>query len=134
MKIRFDSATEEALAGQFQRYVIPRLGYSEETREAVKEFFDAFNEEYNSPYEKRRYPDLVKRAAEYIKGVPSVCSIDLDNYLIRGFANCWACAGKQARDTETGRALTPEQWDWLWIEDWPERCAEAIISLGRYAE
>lgn len=36
--------------------------------QALQVFFDRFNAEFNFPYNKQKYPNLIKRVEEYLKG------------------------------------------------------------------
>ena len=45
-------------------------------REAVKFFFEVFNDEFNDQNNKRLFPNLQDRIANYLLGLPSVCSVD----------------------------------------------------------
>ena len=57
--------------------------------EVLKFFFDNFNEEFNYQYNKRYYPNLQQRIEQYLKGVPSCCSIDFANYDILQLGIKW---------------------------------------------
>lgn len=48
--------------------------------EALRFFFDNFNEEFNFQYNKRMFPCLSERIGEYLKGLPSCCNIDFQDY------------------------------------------------------
>lgn len=54
------------------------LSFSDD-HEVMRFFFDCFNEEYNNQYNKRLFPSLQNRIAEYLKGLPSCCDIDYWN-------------------------------------------------------
>ena len=43
-------------------------------REAIELFFNAFEEQWNCESEKRRCPNLQERIAEWLQGLPDVCS------------------------------------------------------------
>lgn len=47
--------------------------------EALKFFFDTFNEEFNYQYNKRLYPNMADRIGQYLQGLPSCCNIDYWN-------------------------------------------------------
>ena len=47
--------------------------------EALKFFFDNFNEEFNDQYNKRLYPNMAERIGQYLQGLPSCCNIDYWN-------------------------------------------------------
>lgn len=44
-------------------------------KEALKWFFDCFNEEFNHQYNKRLFPSLSERIGDYLKGLPSCCCV-----------------------------------------------------------
>jgi hypothetical protein len=50
--------------------------------EALKFFFDTFNEEFNFQYNKRMFPNLSERIGEYLQGLPSCCNIDYTDHNI----------------------------------------------------
>ena len=52
-------------------------------------FFDCFNEEFNHPYNKRRFPCLSDRIGEYLRGVPSCCYVDIWNEDILKLGLSW---------------------------------------------
>lgn len=43
--------------------------------EALKFFFDCFDGEFNYQYNKRRFPNLSERIGDYLRGLPSCCSV-----------------------------------------------------------
>lgn len=52
-------------------------------------FFDCFNKGYNYDYNKRCYPNLQARIAEYLKGLPSCIGIAFENYEIEQLGKLW---------------------------------------------
>ena len=44
--------------------------------DALTFFFECFNSEFNYTYNKRRFPCLSERIGDYLRGLPSCCSID----------------------------------------------------------
>lgn len=58
-------------------------------KEAIKYFFDCFNEEYNYNYNKRLYPNLQKRISEYIQGLPTCINIAFTDYDIINIGKTW---------------------------------------------
>lgn len=47
--------------------------------DALRFFFDTFNEEFNHQYNKRRFPRLQERIGEYLRGLPSCFSVEYWN-------------------------------------------------------
>lgn len=47
--------------------------------DALTFFFECFNSEFNYTYNKRRFPCLSERIGDYLRGLPSCCSIDFWN-------------------------------------------------------
>ena len=56
--------------------------------EALKFFFDCFDGEFNYQYNKRRFPNLSERIGDYLRGLPSCCSVAYwnDEILKLGFS------------------------------------------------
>ena len=48
--------------------------------EKVKCFIDTFHDEYDNAYRRKLYPVRHVHIANYLQGLPSVCSIDFTNY------------------------------------------------------
>lgn len=61
----------------------------ENDKQILQFFFDEFNEEFNHEYNKRYYPNLQQRIEQYLRGVPSCCSIDFANYDILQLGVKW---------------------------------------------
>ena len=51
----------------------------ESDADALRFFFDTFNEEFNHQYNKRRFPRLQERIGEYLRGLPSCMSVEYWN-------------------------------------------------------
>lgn len=58
-------------------------------KEKVMYFFDCFNNEYNYDYNKRCYPNLQVRIAEYLKGLPACIGIAFSDYDIEQIGIIW---------------------------------------------
>lgn len=57
--------------------------------DALKFFFDTFNEEFNHAYNKRLFPCLSDRIGEYLRGLPGCCSVDYTDYSILKLGVIW---------------------------------------------
>lgn len=57
--------------------------------DALKFFFDCFNEEFNHAYNKRIFPRLADRIGNYLRGLPSCCNIDYTDYNILNLGLMW---------------------------------------------
>ncbi len=67
-------------------------------KEALKWFFDCFNEEFNNQYNKRLFPSLSERIGDYLKGLPSCCSVTYWDDSILNLGISWGVI-----DTKEGR-------------------------------
>lgn len=61
----------------------------ESDADALRFFFDTFNEEFNHQYNKRRFPRLQERIGEYLRGLPSCINIDYWNCDILKLGLIW---------------------------------------------
>lgn len=57
--------------------------------DALTFFFECFNSEFNYTYNKRRFPCLSERIGDYLRGLPSCCSIDFWNDEILKLGLVW---------------------------------------------
>ena len=57
--------------------------------DALKFFFDCFNQEFNHTYNKRIFPRLADRIGNYLRGLPSCCNIDYTDYNILNLGLMW---------------------------------------------
>lgn len=57
--------------------------------DALKFFFDCFNQEFNHTYNKRLFPCLSDRIGAYLRGLPSCCNIDYWNDSILKLGLMW---------------------------------------------
>ena len=48
--------------------------------DALQFFFDCFDQEFNFAYNKHHFPSLSKRVGEGLRGLPSCCNVDYQNY------------------------------------------------------
>jgi hypothetical protein len=68
-------------------------------KEAVELFAKYFNEEFNYSYNKKRYPILQNRIAQYLRGLPSVCSVAYSDYDIKQIGKSWGfCQSEKEAD------------------------------------
>lgn len=82
-------------------------------------FFETFNKEYNNEYNKRCYPRMENRIAEYLKGLPSCISVAFSNYDIKQIGKSW---GYCKTDKQTAR----------FVNGWFDAIAYRLIQLAKY--
>lgn len=58
-------------------------------KEAINYFFECFNAEYNSSYNRRICPNYQERITEYIKGLPSCFNADFCDFNIINIGKSW---------------------------------------------
>lgn len=68
-------------------------------KERICYFFDSFEKEYNSAYEKRYYPRLQDRISAYLRGLPSCISIDFYNSDIVKIGKSWGYCGTPRKES-----------------------------------
>lgn len=86
-------------------------------KEAIELFKKYFNEEFNYSYNKKRYPILQNRIEQYLKGLPSVCSVAYSDYDIKQIGKSWGfCQSEKKADK--------------FVEDWWSVLAFRIIQLA----
>lgn len=61
----------------------------ESDADALKFFFETFDEEFNDRYNKRRFPCLQERIGDYLRGLPSCFSFDYWNSDILKLGLIW---------------------------------------------
>lgn len=68
-------------------------------KEALELFLKYFNEEFNYSYNKKRYPILQNRIEQYLRGLPSVCSVTYSDYNIKQIGKSWGfCQSEKKAD------------------------------------
>lgn len=82
-------------------------------------FFDCFNKEYNYDYNKRMYPNLQKRIASYLRGLPSCIDIAFENYHIEQTGKLW---GYCKTDKQAAK----------FVDNWFEMVAFRLMQLAKY--
>lgn len=100
-------------------YILDAIDFEGSDLEKVDFFFYNFNEEYNSDYERRCYPNLQDRVAEYIKGLPSCIVIAFSDYDIEQIGKSWdyCKTDKQAAK---------------FVSDWWSVIASRLLQLKEY--
>lgn len=86
-------------------------------KEAVELFKKYFNEEFNYSYNKKRYPILQNRIEQYLRGLPSVCSVAYSDYDIKQIGKYWGYCGTEKKAAE-------------FVENWWSVLAFRIIQLA----
>lgn len=100
-------------------YILDAIDFEGSDLEKVDFFFYNFGEEYNSDYEKRCYPDLQDRVAEYLKGLPSCIGIAFSDYDIEQIGKLW---GYCKTDKQAAK----------FVDNWFDAIACRLIQLARY--
>lgn len=90
-------------------------------KERVKHFFDCFENEFNYPYNKRIYPNMQDRIAQYLQGLPSCIGIDFENYKIAEIGKSWGYCKTERKESK-------------FINRWFSVIALRLIQLKRYFE
>lgn len=88
-------------------------------KDRVKYFFECFENEYNSPYFKRIYPNMQQRISQYIQGLPSCINIAFENYKIVEIGKNWGYCKTERKENE-------------FIENWFKIIAFRLIQLKDY--
>lgn len=77
----------------------------ETTEQKIEEVLNAFNEEFNFTNNKKRYPNLQCRFAEWLQGAPSALSIDFYNDDILKLAVSWGSISQNATERQEQKIL-----------------------------
>lgn len=94
------------------------IGENATDKEKINFVFDAFNNEYGNAYNKRTYPSECERLANYLRGLPSCCSIAFADYDIIQIGKSW------------GYQMTPKQED-NFVNNWWNCCAYRLIQMRK---
>lgn len=86
---------------------------------AAQESYKAWREEFD--YNRRRWPRLQDRVAEWLKGLPSAASVEYRNFYIEIHGRNWYKA-------LYGKEPTAKQIEHF-IERWLDWCAGALIKI-----
>ena len=92
------------------------IGENATDKEKINFVFDTFNDEYNDDYNKRRYPNESERLAQYLRGLPSCCSIAFSDYNIIQIGKSWGFC----------KTLSPEA---NFVNNWWNCCAVRLIQM-----
>ena len=69
-------------------------------KEKIKFVLETFNEEYNYPYNKKCYRNIVERFAQWLRGLPSVISVAFDDYTIANIGKSWRYCQTKAKEAK----------------------------------
>lgn len=50
--------------------------------EKLRNFIESFVSDYNNDWYRKQWPAMIERTAQYLRGLPSSCSLDYDSYSI----------------------------------------------------
>lgn len=100
-------------------YILDAINLEGTDLEKVSYFFDSFNAERNSAYDKRCYPNLQDRIAEYLKGLPSCIGIAFSDYDIEQIGKSW---GYCKTDKQVAK----------FVDNWFDTIAFRLIQLKKY--
>lgn len=90
-------------------------------KEVIEYFFSAFQEEFNNPYERRRTPNLQARIADYLRGLPSVCTVAFSDWdIIQTLISWGVIREKDASSARAGRM----------VSNWFNVCALRIMQIA----
>lgn len=88
-------------------------------KEKVKYFLDTFEQEYNYVNNKKLYPNLQNRIANYIQGLPSCINVAFENYAIIEIGKSWGYCTSERKESE-------------FINNWFSCIAFRLIQLKEY--
>lgn len=94
------------------------IGENATDKEKINFVFDTFNDEYGNAYNKRTYPSECERLANYLRCLPSCCSIAFADYDIIQIGKSW------------GYCKTPKQED-NFVNNWWNCCAARLIQMRK---
>ena len=67
---------------------------------------DCFNKEANYENNKKRIPNLQSRFADYLMGLPTIITIDFENYKILEIAKLWESIPNNASEKQEDKILS----------------------------
>lgn len=100
-------------------YVLDAICFEGTDKEKVSYFFDSFNAERNSVYDKRCYPNLTDRVANYIQGLPNCIDVAFCDYYIAETGKLW---GYCKTDKQAAK----------FVDNWFNMIALRLIQLKKY--
>lgn len=86
-------------------------------KEAVELFVKYFNEEFNYASNRRSYPNLRDRIAQYLRCLPSACSVEYSDYNIKQIGKSWGFCQSEQKAAE-------------FVENWWSVLAFRIVQLA----
>lgn len=90
-------------------------------KERVKHFFDKFEYEFNYAYNKRIYPNMQDRIAQYLQGLPSCISVAFSYADISNIGKSWGYCQTERKEAQ-------------FVENWFSVIACRLLQLKRYFE
>lgn len=87
--------------------------------EKIRKFIDVFHSEYDNAYRRKIYPTLSVHIANYIQGLPSICSVAYENYRIAELGKQWGY-------------ITNAESECRFINNWFRMIALRIIEMADY--
>ena len=95
--------------------------------ERLQQVCEAFNGEYNYHDNKRRYPNLQDRFAQWLMGLPSALSVEYRNYYILEFARKWGALPSDFKNEKQ-----KERAEEKILENWFSFAARKFFQLCRF--
>lgn len=90
-------------------------------RDKLKVVLDSFNREYNYLNNKKRFKNLAIRLAEWLKGGPTIISVEIwDEEII-----------KVAKEYKLLPCEITEDEEYNFVEYWFELCASTILAIAK---
>ena len=86
-------------------YILGCIEHEGTNEEKLKEVLNAFNSEFNFEQNKRRYPNLQTRFAEWLQGAPSLFEIEYWNEGIIKLAKEWQSIPQDATEKQEQKIL-----------------------------
>lgn len=87
--------------------------------EKVSKFIEVFHSEYDDVYRRKIYPILSIRIANYLQGLPSICSVAYENYWIAELGKQWGY-------------ITDNESESRFVNNWFRMIAVRIIEMAIY--
>ena len=87
--------------------------------EKIRKFIDVFHSEYDNAYRRKIYPTLRVHIANYLQGLPSICSVAYENYQIAELGKQWGY-------------VTNDESESRFIDNWFRMVADHIIEMADY--
>jgi hypothetical protein len=92
------------------------------TAERLLQVCKAFHSEYNFPDNKKRYPSLQLRFAEWLMGLPSAFNVEYRNFAILELAKKWEAIPQNATEKQEDKIL----------ENWFQFAANKFFQLCKF--